>query len=405
MIVATLGARMHYAVPRVLHEAGLLERFYTDSYIGNKPLLEAVLKIIPVRARPRGLQRWLGRRDEVLPPQKVVSFEFFGWNYVWLRHRSRTGMERSRVHANAGRSFSNRIIATHPRQVDAVWGFNGACLELFQWAKARGIRCVVEQTIAPRRVEHRLLSEEFEYWPGWQADTETMCYPDPLSEREEAEWALADLIVAGSEFVAEGLRTCKVSAGKIRVVPYGVDVRHFQPADRSRPGPLRILFAGEVGLRKGVPYLLQALHHIGAGQVDVRMAGRISLAPDKIAPFRDLAELLGPAPRSLMASLFSWADVLVLPSIVEGSAIVIYEALSSGLPVITTPNAGSVVRNGIEGFVLPIRDVDALQARIADLAADRNLLSAMGEAARARALDFTLERYRDRLLDALGSIE
>ena len=83
--VAMLGARMHYAVPRLFYETGMLERFYTDSYVGNKPWLEAALKAIPESVRPRGVQRWLGRRDGVLSPCKVTSFETLGLWYSWAR--------------------------------------------------------------------------------------------------------------------------------------------------------------------------------------------------------------------------------------------------------------------------------------------------------------------------------
>ncbi len=86
--VALLGARRHYAVPRLLHEAGFLDRFFTDSYIGNKPWLEAGLRAIPAGAKPRAVQRWLGRKDDVLPPEKVTSFERLGLWYGYARQRA-----------------------------------------------------------------------------------------------------------------------------------------------------------------------------------------------------------------------------------------------------------------------------------------------------------------------------
>ena len=64
------------------------------------------------------------------------------------------------------------------------------------------------------------------------------------------------------------------------------------------------------------------------------------------------------------------ADVFVFPSLFEGSAVVTYEALACGLPSVVTPNAGSVVRDGLEGFVVPPRDVEALAARMEQLGDD-----------------------------------
>ncbi|MDQ7028789.1 MAG: glycosyltransferase family 4 protein, partial [Ardenticatenia bacterium] len=98
------------------------------------------------------------------------------------------------------------------------------------------------------------------------------------------------------------------------------------------------------------------------------------------------------------------ADVFVFPSLQEGSALVTYEALACGLPVVTTPNAGSVVRDGIEGFLVPIRDVEALAARLEHLRADEGLHLEMGQAARRRAKAFTWEHYGDRLADTVRSL-
>jgi len=404
--VAMLGARRHYAVPRILIEAGLLERFSTDSYSGNKPWVSALLKSIPGKFRPRVIQRWLGRADALLAPKKVKSFEFLGWWYAWARNRARTSVSKDFVKVKVSKRFNRRIVSRGLHEPGVLWGFNGAALELFQAAKKRrGIRCILEQTILPKRQELALIQEEIRRWPDWQLDITRQNCPDPISQREEEEWELADVILAGSDFVAQGLRAYGVPSDKIQIVPYGVDASRFQPVNRSkRAGPLRILFAGEVGLRKGVPYLLQALRDIGEKKVRARIAGRLALVREQIAPYGDVAEFMGPVPRPAMAKLFGWADVLVLPSIVEGSATVTYEALANGLPVVTTPNAGSVVRNGVEGFILAIRDVSALKDCIEQMSANRSLVSQIGAAARERALDFTLDKYRDRLLGAVGAL-
>jgi glycosyltransferase involved in cell wall biosynthesis len=102
-----------------------------------------------------------------------------------------------------------------------------------------------------------------------------------------------------------------------------------------------------------------------------------------------------------MAAHYRWADVLVLPSICEGSATVCYEALAAGLSVITTPNAGSVVRDGLDGFVVPIRDARALAEKLEQLASDPRLLADMSASAAARACEFTIAGYAERLLSVI----
>jgi glycosyltransferase involved in cell wall biosynthesis len=122
------------------------------------------------------------------------------------------------------------------------------------------------------------------------------------------------------------------------------------------------LFAGEVGLRKGAPYLLEALRRLGPDQVEARFAGTVALAPEKLAPYRDVATLLGPVPRVQMPALYRWADVLVMPSLSETGPVVVCEALAAGVYVITTPNARSVLpESSAYGEIVPIRSVGAIE--------------------------------------------
>jgi glycosyltransferase involved in cell wall biosynthesis len=398
--VAQLGARMHYAVPRIFHDAGILERLYTDSYIGNKPWLERALGLMPARLRSGGVGRLLGRNEERIPPTKVTSFDAFGLQYARAQRRARGTADLARIYVDFARTFCGQIVARRPDS-DAMWAFNGAALELFRWAKMRGVRCLLEQTVAPRQVLCRLLAEEAERWPGWEPGLHLPSGPDPLAEREQEEWALADRIVAGSPFVAEGISQCGGPAHKCAVVPYGVDTERFAPAagrlEGSQARRLRVLFAGEVGLRKGAPYLLEALRQLGPDHVEARFAGRIALARDRLAPYRDVATFLGPVPRLQMPALYRWADVFVLPSVCEGSATVVYEALAAGVYVITTPNAGSVL-SGASAFggIVPIREVDA----IAGALRRRRQVQPDAQRDEGSAPLVSLSDYRGRLLHA-----
>ena len=408
--VAMLGARRHYAVPRLLHEAGLLDRFFTDSYSGNKPWRRRAVAAAPAALRPASLERWLGRADASLPPERVVSFEGLGWWYAWARRRrARTAHEAQAVFEEFAACFNRRILA-HPAFADAeiVWGFNGASLGFFNAARAQSRHRILEQTILPKRLEAQLLAEEAERWPGWDpcpaAGAASLTQSaDPL---EEAEWVLADRIVAGSDFVRDGLIRLGVPPAKVRVVPYGVDARRFiRAAEAPVPsspstgrGPLRVLFAGEVGLRKGVPDLLKALGRLSANSIAARLAGRIALADDKLRDLPASVQVLGPVPRSRMAELFRWADVFVLPSIVEGSATVTYEALMSGVPVVATPNAGAPVRDGIDGVIVPIRNPRALADALQSYLDEPDLLYAHQAAAVRDKHRIGLDVYRDRLV-------
>jgi glycosyltransferase involved in cell wall biosynthesis len=135
---------------------------------------------------------------------------------------------------------------------------------------------------------------------------------------------------------------------------------------------------------------------VGSVEVDTDVLGRAA-GPN--------VETVGPVPRSAVADEYARADVFCLPSLCEGSATVVYEALAAGLPVITTPNAGSIVRDGREGFIVPVRDAEAIASRIDELASDDALRQEMARAARERSRYGSLDAYARRLLAVFGRSE
>ena len=230
-----LGARMHYAVPVILERAGLLRDFYTDISMKNKPWAERWFRIFPKNHWPTPLQRLYDRAIDDIPAEKIISFDFLGMWYWWKRRYVRSANDLITLYARAGQAFGERVVGHGLSGATVVYGFNGASLEIFRYAKQRGITCIQEQTLAPRKIEKELLNEEIIHWTGWQPGLtlEDEASSDPLAEREEAEWALADRIICGSAFVAEGLQSLGVKSKKCHVVPYGVDLQYFRPMAKS----------------------------------------------------------------------------------------------------------------------------------------------------------------------------
>jgi len=396
--VAQLGARMHYAVPRVLHQAGMLERLFTDATATARCV--RVLKAVPERLRPVGLRRLLGRVPAGVPREHVTAFERFGWEYAWRGWRARGQEEQTRVHLWAGGRFCQLILDVGLGEAGGVYTFNSAGLELLGQASRQGMCGVVEQTIAPAQVEDRLLAAEMEANPGWEEPAKGGRARGEFAAREQAEWECADLIVCGSEFVRRGVGECGGPVERSAVVPYGVSAAELAPEPRQTSGPLRCLTCGAVGLRKGAPYALAAARALH-GMAEFRWVGPVSLLPNAAATLGEHIDLRGAVPRTSMPAQYTWPDVFLLPTLCEGSATVTYEALAAGLPVITTPNAGSVVRDGLDGFIVPIRDPEAIAEKLELLARDRELLRWMSDNARERAREFTVEKYGDRLIPTL----
>jgi glycosyltransferase involved in cell wall biosynthesis len=398
-LVAQLGARMHYAIPRMLHDAGMLARFTTDiCAVKGWPRL---LKHVPESIRPAGLKRLLGRVPNGVPPEQITSFTQFGWEWQRRRTSCLTPAEMTKTQLWAGKRFCELVLADGFHGADAVFAYNRAGLELLREARKQGLRAVMEQTIAPLEIEGQLLLAEHEGYPDWEPPLAIDPARDEYTARERAEWAEADLILCGSEFVREGIAACGGPVEKCRVVPYGVDARFTLPPKVPHDGPLRVLTAGAVGLRKGSPYVLEAAKML-RGQAVFRMVGSLGVQPAVRGALDSALELTGPVPRAQMLQQYAWADVFLLPSICEGSATVVYEALAAGLPVVCTPNTGSVVRDGVDGFIVSIRNAEAIADSLLRFVRNPQLLREMGTNAKTRASEFALGHYQKRLLAAVS---
>jgi glycosyltransferase involved in cell wall biosynthesis len=269
-------------------------------------------------------------------------------------------------------------------------------------AKRRGLRVVSEVFILLST--ERILAEERKRFADWEPDV-----PDYEALRRElkSENALltcSNFFVCPSEAVRDDLvANWGVERSRSVVVPYGVNPEWLQMTPRPVRG--RVLFAGTAELRKGIHYFAKAAEDLKSrGYVyDFRVAGSVTPRIAQRSETRHLS-FLGRIPRHKIGEEFLAADVFVLPSLAEGSAEVTYEALAAGLPVVTTAAAGSVVRDGVEGFIVRERDPTALAEAIARIVEDRGLRERMSKAARSRARDYTSDCYGERLIVALKQL-
>jgi glycosyltransferase involved in cell wall biosynthesis len=153
-----------------------------------------------------------------------------------------------------------------------------------------------------------------------------------------------------------------------------------------------------------VQYFSDALRRLNSPRVEARIVGPVTVSPEARCQLQRVAEVVGPVTRAEVGRHYAWADLFVFPSICEGSAGVNYEALAAGLPVITTPNSGSVVRDGVDGFIVPIRDAAALAEKISVLAGNPDMVAWMSHNAQERSSEFTWEKYGERLVTAIQEI-
>jgi glycosyltransferase involved in cell wall biosynthesis len=210
---------------------------------------------------------------------------------------------------------------------------------------------------------------------------------DPrIVDRELEEYALCDLISVPSSFARRTFVDKGVPDGKLRFNPYGVDLAMFHREPKS-DRTFRVLFVGTVTLRKGIPYLLEAVTGLGRDDIELCIAGAIEAEMHPIlAKYEGKFRYLGVVARGDLHKHYSQASVLVLPSIEEGLALVQAQAMACGVPVIATENTGAadLFTDGVEGFIVPIRDAAAIADKIVFLYEHPEIRDAMGAAALAR---------------------
>jgi len=280
-----------------------------------------------------------------------------------------------------------------------VYSMMGECGPMIGAAKEHGLTVAMEFYILLST--ERIVAEEqrrFAQWEPTPIDFESIRseFPEQLELLRHVDYA-----VCPSEMVCHDLKEhFGFREGRSAVVPYGVDADWLKLAGDPAVG--RVLFVGTAGLRKGIQYVAAAaklLKNRGR-KYEFRIAGDV---PQRIGRMEECRELtfLGRVPRNSIQGEFTRADVFVLPSLAEGSAESTYEALAAGVPVITTLSCGSVVRHGVDGWIVGERDAVGLANAIESVVEDRQLRAAMSRAARAGARDFTMERYGQRLIAAL----
>ncbi len=331
----------------------------------------------------RAIVGYAARHD--IPWGKVITFP-------WMRLVARLARDNHPLRD----AVFDRVAARYLEPCDIFHGWSHQCLVSLRRAGELGAVTFVERPNSHDRHQYRLLKEEFERW-GFQGY-------EPVRPRGMrrglAEYALADFITVPSRFAYDSMVAEGIPEERLFLVPYGVDVERFRPG--TPPADVfRLLFVGQVSLRKGIPYLLAAWQRLRLPNAELWLVGRIT--PDAahvVRPYRDDPSIRFLGHVADTAPIYRQASAFVLPSIEEGSALVTYEAMASGLPVIFTYNTGAVARDGIEGIQVPIRDVDALAEAIERLYRDPDLRQEMGRAGRRRAEAHTWEAAAARLIAA-----
>jgi alpha-maltose-1-phosphate synthase len=401
VIVAHPGQQHSYQTALAMQEAGLLDLYLTGFYYKPDHFASTIINALPEGYRQAILRELKRRYLTGLDTHRIRSHALVELAQVIAGRLRRSSDPSLMLYRNENfQRWVKKLIAR--RRPTAVIGYDTSALEIFRSAKALGALCILDQTIADRRFGLELLQEEAVLHPDL-ASTLTLEHMERTVRLSIAEAETAEVILAGSRFVCDSLARRGIDASKIVVMPYGAEPSKVVHA-RLDDGCFRIVFVGSISQRKGIKYLLEAVRRLSLPSLRLDLVGPALSDMTNLAPYRHLVTFHGNVPRAEVAEHLARADLCVYPSLFEGSALAIYEAMAAGLPVITTPNSGSIVRDGIDGFIVPIRDIQALISKITLLYENRSLSKQMGENARKRAEDFTWVGYRQRLGDFVDDL-
>jgi glycosyltransferase involved in cell wall biosynthesis len=264
----------------------------------------------------------------------------------------------------------DRWVGAHLEPCDFIHAMPGQALHTFRAAKKLGIRTVLNHATGPAREWVRIMRPEYER-VGMRLEKECP-YDDAYFAREDEEYALTDFHCAASTVVRDQLTAAGIPEDRVWVVPYGADTnaRVFHRAENASPPPaFRILFAGQISLRKGIRTLLDALTLANCAHWKMEFIGSRSAETAKdIAAYRGTTPLTfhGTMPQEQLARAMRDSSVLVLPSLEEGFGLVIPQALNCGCPCIVSDRVGggNYVRHRGNGSIFPVGDAAALAAEL-----------------------------------------
>ncbi len=293
---------------------------------------------------------------------------------------------------------------------DIFHGWSHECLHSLKAAKRQGALTIIDRGNTHPRFNKYMLDEEYAIYgisrkldqaPRWLKPFDSL-----RRELEEAveEFELADYVFVNSQFCYDTFVDEGYPKEKLVMIPRGFEVTQYQPLPK-KDNKFRAIFVGQLCVRKGLKYLLEAWDKLNLPDAELILVGHLHEELEALMkPYSGRKDIVrwGFVPDPV--KLYNSATVFVLPTIEEGSAKVTYEAMACGIPVIVTPNAGSLARDGKDGFIVPIRQVEPLMEKILYFYNNREAAVEMGREARRYIETYTWEHYERTLIETYQAL-
>lgn len=396
------------AVVESLREEGILAGFYTTIATYPYNFWDRLSKI-------RGFNE-LGRRsyDANLEPY----IRGFPWYELGRSICSIVGLKKMVRHEkgifcvdNVYKSLSKFVAAQLEMETKAgataVYAYEDGALEIFEKAKVLGLICIYDLPIAYWETGRRLMQEESIRLPSW-ASTLGGGIQDSKEklDRKKKELELADVVVGPGSFVINSLPDW-ANKKKIIVSAFGSpQITHLKESFQDKPisgNPMRVLFVGSMGQRKGLSDLFSAMKLLNNEDIELVVLGSLLAPMDFYKKEFPYFIHKSNRPHNEVLRLMRTCDIFCLPSLVEGRALVMQEAMSQGLPLIITANTGGedLIREKETGFLVPIRSPEKIAEKIQWFYNNRHRIPEMGQKCITLAKSYTWKNYGKKIVENL----
>jgi len=365
----------------------LLSSFLTGAY--PTPLVRGILALPGLRTHAKA-NRLTARREQVVDGRIHAFFAAEALYALGIqRHSEALVLESLRRYQRSAIPYIERAAANGARIYHYRAGFGGESVEV---AKQRGLFALCDHSIAHPTVLQALV-ENMGLLPPPTAAIEI----SPFWNQVRRDIERADAVLVNSTFVENTLKHVGFDGARVHVIYLGIDDSFLSqvPTRESAPGEFRLLFAGSFEKRKGAETLIGALDRMDGAPWRMEIAGHLDSEIVRRNPkfFADpRVTCLGVLSRRQLAKAMSRAHVFVFPSLAEGSARVIFEALACGCYVITTPNSGSIVENGVHGSIVPPGDQSSLAHAVEEAYRHQDSICEIG----SRNARLVESKYRQR---------
>lgn len=404
IIVAHPGKQHSFRLATAVQKSNSLLYYVTTLYNKKNSFLFFFLNLFLSNSERK---RASGRRTSSVPDKKIITFcSLLGLLELALLRIDKTTNLYRRVHSHTVHLFGIRVAKLAIKhKADAVICYDSNACSCFRYLKrkAPNIKRILDVSIASRHYLRKIYNKEIEKTHNRDLYYEnSYLWDDKIIVKLNTEMYDTDFFLVASDFVRDSILDLGIKMEQIFKIPYGANVEsNNKTISFQNDSVIHFLFVGQVIYRKGITYALEAMTRLAPDQADFSVVGPYNPHSWFIEKYNkyDNIHFVGPVTFDMMKGIYDKSTILLFPSLAEGMAQVGIEAMACGLPIICTYNSGlsDLVIDGVNGFIVPESNVDALFEKMLWIINNRNKLQEMSEKARLSASAYSWDSYEIKI--------